>query len=220
MDQEDIYLGFFHTNQLTFSLQRRTQMEFPCNKKEKRVITAKNYLSHASDDDNDEEEERHVSQQSKRKRKRKSSIYHFIEDDIKVNDDNEDGYGGERPQAENKAIILQNQTQKRYDARKTKMKMPRKKKVKKIVTQNYLSILPEDVFLIVLQYSEKKEIENTRPFQTTWVNKCTLFVDMKKAFHAQNLHNMKWIKERNEGNLVEKNWEDFIEYGTLNYTFI
>ena len=90
-----------------------------------------------------------------------------------------------------------------------------KKKEKRIVTQNYLSSLPEDVLLLVLQYSQVQEIENTRPFQTTWVNKCTMFVSMEKAFQAQNLHNMKWIKGRKEGRFCKLSCYDYFEFGRL-----
>ena len=90
------------------------------------------------------------------------------------------------------------------------MELPRQKKVKRIVIKNYLSSLPEDVLLIVLQYSEKKEIDNTRPFQTTWVKKLTMFVDMEKAFQAQSLDNMKWIKGRKEVDLSKQSIYDYI----------
>ena len=91
------------------------------------------------------------------------------------------------------------------------MDRPRGKKMKKeIVTQNYLSSLPEDLFLIVLQFSKKREVVSTRPFQTLRIKKCTAFLSLKNAFHEQNLDNMKWIKERNNGDLSKQKWKYFI----------
>ena len=190
-------------------------------KKVKRIVI-KHYLStlYASDG----KEERHVSQRqhnkSKGKRKRKSSISNFIKDDLKVYDDEEqdEAHGGEQAEAKNGATFLHVQTQKQYNrsrAGKTKMEFPPKKKVKRNVIKNYLSILPEDIFLIVLQYSEIEEVEKTRPFQTTWIKKCTMFVDMEYAFHAQNLDNMKWIKGRNEGDLNKQCCFGYFRPGTF-----
>ena len=84
--------------------------------------------------------------------------------------------------------------------------------------QNSLSILPDDLLLLILEFSEEEEIENTRPFQTKWVKKCTMFVDMKTAFTEQNLNNIKWINRRNDGrDLINHTISDYIDAGTYIY---
>ena len=84
------------------------------------------------------------------------------------------------------------------------------------IISSRLSNLPDDLLLLILQYSQQEEIENTRIFQSKWVRKCTMFVDMKKAFREQNLDNMQWIKERNSnGNLANYSWKNLIDFGTF-----
>ena len=75
-----------------------------------------------------------------------------------------------------------------------KAKKAKKNKVKK--PKSYLSTLPDDVFLIVLQFCEKPGITKTRKYQSKWVQKCTMYVVMRNAIIKENLDSMKWIKER------------------------
>ena len=95
------------------------------------------------------------------------------------------------------------------------MEFPPKKKVKRIERKTSLSSLPDDLLLLILEYSEEKDIENTRPFQTKWVKRCTMFAEMKTAFTEENLDNMKWINRRNDGrDLINHTLSDYIIYGT------
>ena len=76
------------------------------------------------------------------------------------------------------------------------------------------STLPDDVFLIILQYSTKDDIVSTRAFQSSWVQECTVDVYMKMAAWKHNLNNMKWINERYQ-NTLRSNWQDEINYGNV-----
>ena len=91
------------------------------------------------------------------------------------------------------------------------MKKAKRNHDKKI--KDCLSSLPDDIFLIILQYSTKEGIENTRSFQSSWVTQCTVDVYMKMAAWKHNLNNMKWIKQRYLGTL-RGNWNIDINYGT------
>ena len=64
---------------------------------------------------------------------------------------------------------------------------------------NSLRNLPDDIFLLVLQYCEEEEIKDTREFQSNWVQECTRDVCIGCAISKQNLCNMNWIKERQNG---------------------
>ena len=46
------------------------------------------------------------------------------------------------------------------------MEFPPKKKVKRIERKTSLSSLSDDLLLLILEYSEEEDIENTRPFRS------------------------------------------------------
>ena len=57
--------------------------------------------------------------------------------------------------------------------------------------------LPEDIFLIILEYCDEESILNTRDFQSLWVRRFTETTNFLQAVKSQNLQNMMWIKKRN-----------------------
>ena len=71
------------------------------------------------------------------------------------------------------------------------------REIVKVDKSTRLDWLPEDVLLMVLEYCEKTSIDNTREFQSAWVQECTRGICIIEAINANNLHNMKWIMKRN-----------------------
>ncbi len=70
--------------------------------------------------------------------------------------------------------------------------------------------------LIVFQYLSESEIKKTRTLSTTFqsklVQQLTLHVNMVDAIRANNLNNMKWIKERFNKSTF---WHYDINFGTF-----
>ena len=56
------------------------------------------------------------------------------------------------------------------------------------------------MLLIILQYCTGREVEDTRAFQSSFVQHCTMTTFMTLAARAHNIYNMTWIKERYIGN--------------------
>ena len=76
---------------------------------------------------------------------------------------------------------------------------------------NSLRNLPDDIFLRVLQYCEEVEIEDTREFQSNWVQECTKDVCIGCAISKQNLCNMNWIEERYNGICLHRGHDSYYE---------
>lgn len=75
-----------------------------------------------------------------------------------------------------------------------------KRKASQITTtKTFFFFLPDDVFLILLEYCGKEDIEATREFQSKWVRHCTQNVLMSDAIHENNFDNIKWIMRPHEG---------------------
>ena len=83
-----------------------------------------------------------------------------------------------------------------------------------------LSNLPDEMKLNVLQYLTETEMKKTRTLSKTFhsnlVKRRTMYVKMKDAIDANNLDNMKWIKERFNGDI---RWHDDIKFGTFFFSF-
>ena len=89
-------------------------------------------------------------------------------------------------------------------------------------SNNSLLNLPDDVLLIVFQFNTSVEIKKTHVlsygFPSLFVHECTMSLDMRSAISAQNLHNMKWIKERyQEGNTK---WSQYLNLSKKYYIFV
>ena len=79
-----------------------------------------------------------------------------------------------------------------------------------------LSNFPDEIKLNVFQYLTEDELKKTRTLSTTFqsdlVKRLTMHVKMKDAIRANNMENMKWIKERYNG---DDRWHDEINFGTF-----
>ena len=75
-----------------------------------------------------------------------------------------------------------------------------------------LSKLPDEMILNIFQFNTGDEIQKTKTlnFTSKFVNECTMFVKMKEAIRANNLSNMKWIKDRYNGSTI---WHKGINIG-------
>ena len=82
--------------------------------------------------------------------------------------------------------------------------------------KDYLSNLPDEMKLHILEFNTEDEIKKTRTlshdFQSKLVKRLTKFVKMEDAIRLHNLDNMKWIKERYNGSIL---WHDDIKFGTF-----
>ena len=64
-----------------------------------------------------------------------------------------------------------------------------------------LDRLPDEIFLTVLQFCHKDDIESTFAYQSKEVRKCTMTTCIRQAVRNQNIENMNWIKERSSNKL-------------------
>ena len=78
-------------------------------------------------------------------------------------------------------------------------KMIMNPKTNQVMTTTFFFYLPDDVFLILLEYCEKDGIEATRDYQSEWVRHCTKNSRMLEAVYEANFDNMKWIIKKHQG---------------------
>ena len=92
---------------------------------------------------------------------------------------------------------------------------------KRTMMMNTLSSLPDDVFLIVLEYCEMKDIKNTRVYQSEQVQNCTEFITIWDAVTNGNVDNLIWLRRFNTSlkcKYVAHEW--WIEIHSIWYYYI
>ena len=82
-------------------------------------------------------------------------------------------------------------------------------------SKSRLDRLPDEIFLIVLQFCHNNDIKNTRAYQSKEVRQCTTTTSI--AVDIQNMKNMNWIKERSSNGcfLVSKTFHSAARTGNI-----